>query len=58
MTSNLCLSEFVHTSLENINLSDCKISGIRVTADSLKGLIVSEFQALELVSLLGIKIDR
>ncbi len=57
-SSDLCFSEFAHTSLKNINLSDSKISGIKVNINDLQGLIVNEFQALELSSLLGIKIDR
>lgn len=57
-TTDLCFSEIIHTSLKNIDWSDSKISGIKIDIRDLRGLIVNELQALELVSLLGIKIDR
>lgn len=55
---DLSSSELIQTNLQEINLSSCNITGIKINPNSLKGLIVNEFQALELASLLGIKIDR
>lgn len=48
------------SSLSGIDLSTCEIAGIRVSSDlrELRGAIVSEEQAPELVSLLGITIKE
>ena len=54
--TNLIASQLIRTSLENIDLSTCDITGVAVTEECLKGLVVSELQALELSKLLGIMI--
>ena len=52
--TNLIASQIMDTSLNNIDLSSCDITGIAITPQSLKGVIVSELQAVELSRLLGI----
>ena len=51
-------SEFIHTSLNKLDFSNSDIHGISITPDSLKGIIVNEFQALSLSKLLGIVIKK
>ncbi|MEG1699813.1 MAG: pentapeptide repeat-containing protein [Alistipes sp.] len=57
---DLAMAEFHRTRLKNISLADSDIRGIRVgEIDSfeLKGLIISQLQALDLVRLLGVEIE-
>ena len=42
------------TNLKNIDFRTCNIEGITVNKDDLNGLIVNDFQAIELSKLLGI----
>lgn len=51
-------SEFFHTPLNKIDFSDSEIYGISITPDSLKGIIVNQYQALSLSKLLGIIIKE
>ena len=53
---NLNKCQLFRTKLKNIDFSTCDINGIIVDASDLKGVIVNEFQALELSKLLGLKI--
>lgn len=48
--------EFIHTSLKDLDFSDSVLEGITVYPTDLKGIIVNSDQALNLVSILGIKI--
>lgn len=49
-------SQLFKTKLDKIDFSSCDIEGIIVTIEDLKGIIVNEFQAIELAKLLGITI--
>lgn len=49
-------AELVRTKLQGIDFSTCEFNGITVNIPDLKGIIVNEFQALELSKLLGLKI--
>ena len=51
-------AEFFHTSLKQLDFSTSEIYGISVTPESLKGIIVNEYQALALSKLLGIIIKE
>lgn len=51
-------TSFYKTLLNGIDFSDCQLAGIRISSSfsEIKGAVVNELQALELSSLLGIKI--
>ena len=51
---NFQKSQFFKTKLNKIDFTTCNISGITVDINDLKGMIVNEYQALELSNLLGI----
>ena len=51
---NFNKAELVRTKLKGIDFSTCEFSGVTVNIPDLKGVIVNEFQALELSKLLGI----
>jgi hypothetical protein len=44
------------TSLKNIDLSDSIIEGMAVSIDDIKGAIINQFQAIDLLYLIGVKI--
>ena len=52
--SNLYKAQMFKTTLKNIDFRTCNIEGITVDKDDLKGMIVNDFQAIELSKLLGI----
>lgn len=52
----LIQTQFFNTNLNHIDISTCDMSGIIVRLEDLKGLIVNEFQAIELSKLIGIEI--
>jgi uncharacterized protein YjbI with pentapeptide repeats len=54
--SDFINTQFFRTKLNKIDFSDSNIEGIVVAMEDVKGMIVSEFQALELSKLLGINI--
>lgn len=51
-------AEFIHTPLQDIDVSTCNIEEIVVTTDSLKGIIVNPYQAIDLSRLLGLQIKE
>ena len=50
--------KILKTKLDNIDFSSSIISGIVVYVEDLKGAIINEMQAIELVGLLGVKIAK
>ncbi len=54
---DLTQSQFLKTKLNNIDFSKCTISGIVTYIEDLKGAIINEMQAVELIGLLGVKIS-
>lgn len=56
--SNFNECEFLHTPLKGIDFTSCQIHGIKIDAESLKGMIVNEFQAILLSTMLGIIIKE
>ena len=54
--ADLTQAQFFKTSLNNMDLSDCIIEGIAVSIQDIKGAIINQFQALDLLYLLGVKI--
>ena len=54
--ADLTQAQFFKTSLKDIDFSESTIDGITVLTEDIKGAIINEFQAIELISLLGIKI--
>ena len=55
---NFCGSNFSNTSLDCIDFSTCNIQGITVYPNDLKGVILTDYQALEFIRLLGIQIKE
>lgn len=56
--SNLSYSDFSNTSLYDIDFPTCNTNGLTLLEKDLKGVILTEYQALEYVKLLGIKIKE
>ena len=54
--ADLTQSMISKTSLKNIDLSDSIIEGIAVSIDDIKGAIINQFQAVDLLYLIGVKI--
>lgn len=52
--SKLEQTQFFKTRLKGIDISTCEIGGIITTFEDIKGMIVNNFQAIELSKLLGI----
>jgi uncharacterized protein YjbI with pentapeptide repeats len=50
--------EFLHTSLQGVDFSECEIGGLLVNPESLRGVIVSPAQAVDLAALLGIVVKQ
>lgn len=46
--------EFIGTMMKGIDVSSCKIDGISIAPECVRGMIVDEVQAIELISILGI----
>ena len=55
-TSDLTQVQFLKTSLKGIDFSDSKIEGIAVSIEDIKGAIINQFQAIDLLYLIGVKI--
>lgn len=53
---DLTQTQFINTSLKNIDLSDCIIEGIAVSIQDIRGAIINEFQAIDLLYLIGVKL--
>ena len=51
-------SQIFKTSLKNIDLSNSFIDGIVISIEDIKGAIINEYQAINLISLLGVKIKE
>ena len=47
-------TQIFRTNLKGIDFSTCNIEGFVVDKDNLKGMVVNQFQAVELSKLLGI----
>lgn len=56
-TCELLEADFSHTSLKGIDLRNSRIAGIQLNIADLKGAIVSSLQAIDLLPLLGVKIE-
>lgn len=54
---NLTRIELLHTSLKDIDLRSCLIEGLKISGNELKGAVVTEIQALELVRFLGVIVE-
>ena len=52
--TNLYKAQLFRTNLKDIDFRTCNIEGIIVGQEDLKGMIVNDFQAVELSKLLGI----
>lgn len=53
-TSELIQAQFFRTKLKSIDLSTCEINGIVTSLQDIEGVIVNNFQAIELSKLMGI----
>ena len=47
-------AQLFRTSLKNVDFRTCNIEGITVEKEDLQGMIVNEFQAIDLSKILGI----
>ena len=54
--SDLTRAQFLKTSLNGIDFSDSTIEGIIVSIQDIKGATVNQFQAIDLMNLLGVKV--
>lgn len=54
--ADLTQAQFFKTSLNGIDFSDSIIEGIAVSIEDIKGTIINEFQAIDLISLIGVKV--
>jgi uncharacterized protein YjbI with pentapeptide repeats len=54
--ADLTQSQFFKTSLKNLDFSDSIIEGLAVGLEDIKGATINQFQAIDLVSLLGVKV--
>lgn len=57
-TVDLTQAQFFKTSLNGVDLSSSKIEQIAVSIEDIKGAIIEQFQAVELLYLLGVKIKK
>ena len=55
---NFTKSEIEEMSLKGIDLSTCKINNIKISPKALKGVIIDQFQALDLIRLLEVEIKE
>jgi len=53
---DLTQSKFFKTSLKGIDLSSSKIEGIAISIEDIKGAIIDQFQAIDLLYLIGVKL--
>ena len=53
---NLSQTTFFKTKLKDIDFSTCNIEGISATITDISGIIINQFQAVDLLHLFGIKI--
>ena len=53
---DLTHAQFFKTSLKEIDLSSSIIEGIAVSVEDIKGATINQFQSLDLMYLLGVKI--
>lgn len=53
---DLTQAQFFKTSLRDIDLSNSLIDGIAISLEDIKGATISELQAVDLISLIGVKI--
>lgn len=56
--ADLVQAQFFKTSLKNIDLSSSFIDGIVISLEDIKGAIINEYQAINLIGLLGVKIKE
>lgn len=56
--SDLTGARFFKTSLKGIDLSSSKIEGIAISIEDIKGAIIDQFQATDLLYLIGVKSNK
>ncbi len=52
------MAQIFKTKLKDIDLSNSIIDGIVVSLDDIKGAIINEYQAIDLIGLIGVKIKE
>ena len=55
---NFTHSEIINTPLKDIDLSNSNLSGINTDLNSIKGIIINSYQAMDLIGILGVKIKN
>ena len=56
--ADLTRTQFFKTSLKGIDLSSSRIEQIAISIEDIKGAIIEQFQAIDLLYLLGVKIKN
>ena len=56
--ADLTGTQFFKTSLKNIDLSNSQIEGIAISLEDIKGAIIDQIQAIDLLYLIGVKIKQ
>ena len=56
--ADLAQAQIFKTSLKDIDLSNSNIEGIAVSIEDIKGAIINQFQAIDIMYLLGVKIKQ
>ena len=54
--ADLTRAQVFKTSLKSLDFSDCIIEGISVSIEDIKGAIINQFQALDLLYLIGVQL--
>ena len=54
--TDLTQAQFFKTSLKGIDLSNCQIEQIAITIEDIRGATIDQFQAIDLLYLLGVKV--
>ena len=54
--ADLTRTQFFKTNLKGLDLSDSIIDGIIVSLEDIRGVMINEFQAVDLIGLIGVKV--
>lgn len=58
LNCDLMSSSFTHTSLKDVDLSSSQIGFLKIATKDLKGAIISPYQAIDLMGIIGVKIKE
>lgn len=58
LNCDLISASFIHTSLKDVDLSNSQIGFLKIATKDLKGAIISPYQAIDLMGIIGVKIKE